>query len=222
MTTKAQESNRDEAARAGAQTRADETLVTAVIGGDELAFGDLVSRHRQTALRVAAGIVGSNQAEDVVQDALLLAHRALASLKDRTKFSRWLMAITRWRALRALRQERRHAFGHVPLDESVLETLSNLASAPRQSDAETEILTAALASIPPEYAEVIRYHFLHGLPHNKIAGLLDVPVSTVKWRCFRAKEILRCSLSAEPACEAVCRQGCSRFPSAPTFQIATG
>jgi DNA-directed RNA polymerase specialized sigma24 family protein len=60
---------------------------------------------------VAAGIVGSNQAEDVVQDALLLAHSALASLKDRTKFSRWLMAITRWRALRALRQESRHAFG---------------------------------------------------------------------------------------------------------------
>jgi RNA polymerase sigma-70 factor (ECF subfamily) len=213
MTTTAQVSNRDEAARVGAKTRPDETLVAAAIGGDGLAFGDLVSRHRQAALRVAAGIVGSNQAEDVVQDALLLAHRALASLKDRTKFSRWLMAITRWRALRALRQERRHAFGHVPLDESVLETLSDLASAPRQTDAETALLTAALASIPPEYAEVIRYHFLHDLPHQKIAEFLDVPLSTVKWRCYRGKEILRCTLSPEPTCPTVCRKGCTKFPN---------
>jgi RNA polymerase sigma factor (sigma-70 family) len=213
MITMAQVSIRGEAARIGAPVRDDETLVAAAIGGDDLAFEELVSRHRQTALRVAAGIVGPNQAEDVVQDSLLLAHRALASLKDRTKFSRWLMAITRWRALRASRKERRHSLGHVPLDESVLETLSDLASAPRQSDVGNELLIAALASIPPEYAEVIRYHFLHDLPHQKIAEFLDVPLSTVKWRCFRGKEILRCMLSPEPTCPTVCRKGCAKFPN---------
>ncbi|HEX5854692.1 MAG TPA: RNA polymerase sigma factor [Thermoanaerobaculia bacterium] len=213
MTTTAQESNRDEAVRVGVQTRPDETLVVAAIGGDELAFEELVSRYRQAALRVAGGIAGSNQAEDVVQDALLLAHRALASLKDRTKFSRWLMAITRWRALRASRKERRHAFGHVPLDESVLETLSDLASSARQGDVGSELLVSALATIPPEYAEVIRYHFLHDLSHQKIAEFLDVPLSTVKWRCFRGKEILRCTLSSEPTCPTVCRKGCAKFPN---------
>jgi RNA polymerase sigma-70 factor, ECF subfamily len=213
MTTSAQVSNKDEAARVGVQTRHDEILVVAAIGGDDLAFEDLISRHRRTALRVAAGIVGWNQAEDVVQDALLLAHRALASLKDRTKFSRWLLAITRWRALRVSRQESRQALGRVPLDESVLETLSDLASAPRQSDVGDELLIATLASIPPEYAEVIRYHFLHELPHQKIAEFLDVPLSTVKWRCFRGKEILRCTLSPEPTCPTVCRKGCAKFPN---------
>ncbi|HEX7669035.1 MAG TPA: RNA polymerase sigma factor, partial [Polyangiaceae bacterium] len=172
--TTGQESNGDEVARVGAPRRHEEALVGAAIGGDELAFEDLVSRYRQTALRVATGIVGSNQAEDVVQDALLLAHRSLATLRDRTKFSRWLMAITRWRALRASRQESRRAFGRVPFDESVLETFSDLASCPRQSDVVNELLIAALASIPPEYAEVIRYHFLHDMPHQKIAEFLDI------------------------------------------------
>jgi RNA polymerase sigma-70 factor (ECF subfamily) len=213
MSTAARESSKDEIARVGVQPLHDETLVAAAIGGDELAFEDLVSRYRQMALRVAAGIIGSNQAEDVVQDSLLLAHRALATLKDRTKFSRWLMAITRWRALRASRQESRRAFGRVPLDESVLETLSDLASCPRQSDVENELLIAALASIPPEYAEVIRYHFLHDLPHQKIAEFLDIPLSTVKWRCYRGKEILRCTLSPEPTCPTVCRKGCTKFPN---------
>jgi RNA polymerase sigma-70 factor (ECF subfamily) len=222
MTTKSKESSRDESAPRKVQARPDESLVAAAIEGDQAAFDGLVSRHRKAAVRVAERIVGSIHAEDVVQDALLMAHRALASLKDRTKFSRWLLAITRWRALRVLKQESRHASAHVTLDEPLLETLSDLASDPRHTDAGDELLIAALDNLPPDYGEVIRYHFLHGLPHNKIADLLDVPVSTVKWRCFRAKEILRCSLSAEPACDAVCRQGCSRFPSAPTFQIATG
>jgi RNA polymerase sigma-70 factor (ECF subfamily) len=213
MTTKAQNSTRDDAGQPGAGTRPDEILVTAAIEGDDLAFEDLVSRHRHAAVRVAAGIVGPKDAEDVVQDTLLMAHRALASLRDRTKFSRWLLAITRWRALRVGRQERQHLFGRVTLDESSLNTLSELASAPRQSDVGDDLLLAALESIPPEYGEVIRYHFLHGLPHQKIAEFLDVPLSTVKWRCFRGKEILRCTLSPEPTCTAVCRKGCAKFPS---------
>jgi len=214
MTPEAQRSNGDQAARRGAETRPDEILVAAAIDGDHLAFDDLVSRHRRTAVRAAAAIVGSNQAEDVVQDALLLAHRELASLQDRAKFSRWLLAITRWRALRVARLESRHVVGRVTLDESYLETLSNLASDPRKHDAGDELLLAALESIPPEYAEVIRYHFLHDLPHQKIADFLDIPLSTVKWRCFRGKEILRCTLSSEPTCPTVCRRGCAKFTNA--------
>lgn len=187
-------------------------LVAAAIGGDEVAFDELVCRHRQTAVRVAGGIVGQSQAEDVVQDALLLAHRALASLGDRSKFSRWLLAITRWRALRVGRLESRHVVGRVTLDDSVLETFSNLASTPRHQDAGDGLLLEALGSIPPEYAEVLRYHFLHDLPHQKIAEFLGVPLSTVKWRCFRGKEILRCTLSPEPTCSKACRKGCAKFP----------
>jgi RNA polymerase sigma factor (sigma-70 family) len=188
-------------------------LVAAAIAGDDVAFDDLVSRHRHAAVKAAAAIVGWNHAEDVVQDALLLAHRELSSLQDRNKFLRWLLAITRWRALRVGQHESRHAVGRVTFDESVLDTFSLLASAPRQTDAGDELLLAALESIPPEYAEVIRYHFLHDLPHQKIADFLDIPLSTVKWRCYRGKEILRCTLSPEPTCPTVCRKGCAKYPN---------
>ncbi|HEX7669428.1 MAG TPA: RNA polymerase sigma factor [Polyangiaceae bacterium] len=220
MTTKALDSGGDEAVQPAVRARPDEALVAAALDGDDLAFDDLVSRHRRAAVRVASGIVGSIHAEDVVQDVLLMAHGALASLKDRTKFSRWLLAITRWRALRVLRQESRHAVGRVTFDQRLLETLSELASDPRYTDAGDELLLAALENIPPEYGEVIRYHFLHGLAHKKIAEFLDIPLSTVKWRCFRAKEILRCSLSSEPTCDEICHKGCARFPASPEFRIA--
>jgi RNA polymerase sigma-70 factor (ECF subfamily) len=212
MTAEAQRLNGGEAARRGAETRPDEMLVAAAIDGDSFAFEELVSRHRHTAVRAAAEIAGSNHAEDVVQEALFLAHRALASLQDRTKFSRWLLAITRWRALRVGQYESRHVVGRVTLDDSDLKTLSKLASDPRQADAGDGVLLEALENIPPEFAEVIRYHFLHDLPHQKIADFLGVPLSTIKWRCFRGKEILRCTLSPEPTCQTVCRKGCAKFP----------
>jgi RNA polymerase sigma-70 factor, ECF subfamily len=213
MAAEAQEFDKNEAVRPGVQTRSDEILVAAAIEGDQVAFEVLVCRHRPAALRVAMGIVGSTLAEDVVQDALLLAHRAIASLQDRTKFSRWLLAITRWRALRVGRLESRHAVGRVTLDDPDLETISHLASDPRQTEAGDGVLLEALENIPPEYAEVIRYHFLHDLPHQKIAEFLGVPLSTVKWRCFRGKEILRCTLSPEPTCPTVCRKGCAKYPN---------
>ena len=212
MTDKALKTTGDEADRPGAGTAPDTILVAAAIEGDQLAFDDLVTRHRQAAVRVAAAIVGQSQAEDVVQDALLLAHRELATLRDRTKFQRWLLAITRWRALRVGRYESRHSARHVTFDECDLETLSKLASDPRQTEGGDGLLLAALGRIPPEYAEVLRYHFLHDLPHQKIADFLGVPLSTVKWRCFRGKEILRCTLSPEPTCPTVCRNGCAKFP----------
>jgi RNA polymerase sigma-70 factor (ECF subfamily) len=191
----------------------DEVLLAAAIGGDQLAFDDLVSRHLHAAVRVARGIVGSNQAMDVVNNARLLAHRALGSLTDPTRFSRWFMAITRWVALRAGKLKGRQALWSLTLNESVLETLSRLAADPRQSDAGDRLLLETLEKIPAMYAEVIRYHVLHDLTQQKIAEFLNLPLSTIKWRCFRGKEILRCTLSPEPTCPTVCRKGCAKYPN---------
>jgi RNA polymerase sigma factor (sigma-70 family) len=211
MSTRALKSDGIEPAPSEGETRPDEMLVAAAIGGDELAFDRLVSRHRHSAFREAARIVGSSRADDVVHDARLLAHRALGSLKDPARFSRWLVAITRWLALRAGRPESRQPLAGVALEEPVLETLSELATAPRRSAAGNALLFMALEGIPPEYAEVVRYHFVHGLSHEKIAGFLGIPISTVKWRCFRGKELLRGTPSPEPACAEECRKGCVQF-----------
>lgn len=169
----------------------DEILVSAALDGDRDAFDDLVSRHRRTALRTAVFIVGPDRGEDVVQDALMFAFRALSTLRDRTKFLRWLLTITRYRALRVGRNESERRAGTVPLDGMLLETLSDLACAPREDRHGDDLLRSAIEKIPPGHAEVIRLHFLHGIPHQRIADLLGVKLSAVKWRCSRGKELIR-------------------------------
>jgi RNA polymerase sigma-70 factor (ECF subfamily) len=45
--------------------------------------------------------------------------------------------------------------------------------------------------MPAAYALVLRLRFLDEMPLKRISAFLGVPVSTVKWRVFKGKELLR-------------------------------
>src|SRR5262249_60596643 len=83
----------------------DEVLVLAAIVGDLQAFDQLVLRYRPAAVRLAQSIVGREHGEDVAQDGLLLAFKALPSIEDPRKFAAWLSAIVRHRAWRRGKSE---------------------------------------------------------------------------------------------------------------------
>src|SRR3954451_14051390 len=104
----------------------DEVLVVASILGDLDAFDLLATRYRAAVVRVVASVAGREDAEDVAQDALLLAFKALPSIEDPAKFAAWLSAIARHRALRFGKRENAHKRGRIELDELLLEQLGAL------------------------------------------------------------------------------------------------
>jgi RNA polymerase sigma-70 factor (ECF subfamily) len=168
----------------------DEVLVVSAIIGDLSAFDELVKRYRVAVARVARSIAGSEDAEDIAQDVFLIAFRALPSIEMPSKFAAWLNAITRNRAKRFLREEKKHRFQRVGLDEILLDKIEAL-STPFKDQREFEELNLALEKIPADYALVLRMHFFDEMPHKRIAAFLGVPVSTVKWRVHRGKKYLR-------------------------------
>jgi RNA polymerase sigma-70 factor (ECF subfamily) len=168
----------------------DEVLVVASILGDLEAFDELASRYRAAAVRAAQAIVGREHAEDVAQDALLLAFKALPSIEDPRRFAAWLAAITRHRALRLSRRELARERSQVGLDEVLLREIGSLAR-PLVSEGETDELRFALERLPDDYALVLRLRFLDEMPLKRIAAFLGLPVSTVKWRAHRGKALLR-------------------------------
>src|ERR1051325_2832974 len=113
----------------------DEVLVVASILGDLDAFEELATRYRAAVVRTAQAIVGREDAEDVAQDALLLAFRALPSIAQTAKFAAWPSAIPRHRAQRFGRRESARQRGRVELDEFLLERVDALAQ-PLVSDAD--------------------------------------------------------------------------------------
>ena len=167
----------------------DEVLVVASILGDLDAFDLLATRYRAAVVRVAASVAGREDAEDVAQDALLLAFKALPSIEDPSKFAAWLSAITRHRALRFGKRESTHRKGRVDLDGFLLEQIEAIAHPPL--DEGDEELGRALENLPADYALVLRLRFFDEMPLKRIAAFMGVPVSTVKWRAHRGKQLLR-------------------------------
>src|SRR5215218_1722039 len=110
----------------------DELLVVAAIFGNLEAFEELVLRYRPAVVRLARTIVGADYAEDVAQDSLLLAFKALPGIEEPRKFPAWLSAITRHRALRFNKSEAAHSSKRVPLDEALLEKIEALVKPPAE------------------------------------------------------------------------------------------
>jgi len=168
----------------------DELLVVAAILGNLEAFEQLVVRYRPAVVRLARTIVGADYAEDVAQDALLLAFKALPGIEEPHKFAAWLSAITRHRALRFSKSESAHMTKRMALDEALLEKIEALAK-PLAEKERDEAMLKALDSLAPDYAMPLRLRFLDEMPLNRIAGFMGVPLSTVKWRIHHGKKLLR-------------------------------
>src|SRR6266853_1906263 len=134
----------------------DEVLVVAAILGDLDAFDELASRYRAAVVRTAQAIVGREDAEDVAQDALLLAFKALPSIEEPPKFAAWLSAITRHRALRFNKRESAHKQGRIEFDELLLEQIGALAGPTIDENGVDEEVKHALENIPADYALVLR------------------------------------------------------------------
>lgn len=179
-----------------AQTRPDkqpdESLVMAAMLGDLRSFDELVMRYRTAAFRVARAVAGAELAEDAVQEALLLAFRALPSLEEPASFAAWLCAITRHAAMRLSRNARRENDRRVELDEAVIrfsEALARPFTLPESF--ENNEIRSALDALPPDFRLIVQLRFYDDLPLKRIASFLDLPLSTVKWRLHRAKQLMR-------------------------------
>jgi RNA polymerase sigma-70 factor (ECF subfamily) len=174
----------------------DEVLVVAAIVGDLRAFDQLVLRYRAAVMRVAAGIVGREHAEDVAQDAWLLAFKALPSIEEPQKFAAWLSAITRHRATRFGQREGRLQSKRVALDEVLIEKLEALSPPPIDRIEDRE-LRETLESLPADHALVLKLRILDEMPLERVAAFLGAPLTTVKWRLHQGKKLLRERLATE-------------------------
>src|SRR4051812_22265628 len=96
----------------------DDQLVRATLSGELHAFEVLVERHRDVVQRLAARIVGEDEAEDVTQDAFLRAYHRLDRWRGDGSFRTWLLHIAFNSALDSAGSRRARS---LPLEETVLE-----------------------------------------------------------------------------------------------------
>ncbi|HEX3426312.1 MAG TPA: sigma-70 family RNA polymerase sigma factor, partial [Acidimicrobiales bacterium] len=168
-------------------------LVAAAKAGDSAGFGELVRRSAPRLLSVAGQLVGPTAAEDVVQEAMLNAWRALPSFAGRSSFDTWLYRIT---VNVALRQRRRHQ--PVVVEAEPLALLERWADpeyrvdpelvAVRRSQAET--LRAVLDQLPEAYRLALVLHDGEGLSAAELAEVTGIPLGTAKSNIRRGRMAL--------------------------------
>ena len=172
----------------------DAELVVVALAGNTQGFDVLVNRYRRAMLTVAQQIVrNAADAEDVVQDAFLRAFEALPQLTDLNRFGAWLHSITRNRALRYYKNASRYQ----PQEdmEPYLNTVSDTSATDPAQIVESELtqqgIRDAIQSLPTDYQEVIELYYWAEMPQQRMAEFLSLPLTTVKWRLRKAKELLK-------------------------------
>ena len=170
---------------------ADESLIERTLQGDLAAFEQLVERHRGIVYRVAARIVGPDDAEDVSQDAFLRAFHRLEQYRGNAAFRTWLLQITQNTALNTLSRTRRRPTQTVddPPEaadrDPVRQPVTELERRERQQRLELKLRT-----MRPEYSSLLVLRDLEGLSYNEIAEVLAMPLGSVKGRLHRARDEL--------------------------------
>lgn len=174
----------------------DGALMRRAAAGDRAAFGLLVERHGERALRVALRVLGdAGEAEEVAQEAFLRAWQAAASFDpDRAQFTTWLHRIT---LNLAIDRTRRRA-GAPQAGEAALSGLPDPGPGPEASAVAAEdraALAAALAQLPARQRAAIALAYEEGLSGAEAAAALDVSERALEGLLRRARLMLRRILS---------------------------
>jgi RNA polymerase sigma-70 factor, ECF subfamily len=179
-----------------AALRSEPDLIHSAQRGDSLAYGELVSRHRDGVVRVVYRMCGDpHLAEEAAQEAFLRAWQHLAGYKTGHSFRAWVYRIALNAALDVLRARK----PTTPL-EALAEDRLPLESAGANPEAtveqrqRAERVQQAVMALPAPSRSVLVLREWGGLSYAEIANSLSIPIGTVMSRLNSARAQLRQSL----------------------------
>jgi RNA polymerase sigma-70 factor (ECF subfamily) len=169
----------------------DAPLIERAARGDHDAFARLIEVRAARLLRIARVIL-SNEADayEAAQETLIAAWSGLPSLREVDRFDAWLhrTLVNKCRdALRKRGRVREIDFGGAELEAP------DVAEQRLTQDA----VLAAFDRLSVDERHILALHHVDDLPVAEIAGLLGVPIGTVKSRLWTARRKLARALEAE-------------------------
>jgi RNA polymerase sigma-70 factor (ECF subfamily) len=176
----------------------DQKLVVRVQNGDKTAF-DLLARKYQhkIAKLVSRYVRDRREVEDVTQEALIKAYRAIGGFRGESAFYTWLYRIAVNTAKNYLESQGRRPPGS-DMEIEGAELIESGDGLRDQATPERQMLTNEIAStvhrvlehLPPDLRTAITLREIEGMSYEEIAEVMDCPIGTVRSRIFRAREAI--------------------------------
>jgi RNA polymerase sigma-70 factor, ECF subfamily len=159
--------------------------------GEQTAFAELARAFLRAAYAVALAIVcRPADAEDVAQEAFVVALEKMETCREPERFGAWLLQIVRTRSLNWLDRRR---LRDVPREEVVL--AGTVEPPPAERAEQRQRLLAALQLLPEMQRQVVLLHDLDGWTHAEIAGALGISEVMSRQHLFQARRTLRGDLA---------------------------
>jgi RNA polymerase sigma-70 factor, ECF subfamily len=171
------------------QANSDESLIARIVQGDRLAMQVLYGRHHVRVYRFALRLTRNESlAEDLISEVFLDVWRQAGKFEGRSAVSTWLLAITRFKALSALRRRK-----DAELDDEAATAIEDTSDDPEvvlEKKDTGDALRRCIAALSPEHREVIDLVYYHEKSVEEAATIMDIPANTVKTRMFYARKKL--------------------------------
>jgi len=170
-------------------------LVTRAQRGEPAAFEALARRFLRPAYAVALPIVKRpSDAEDVAQEALIIACERVGTCREPARFAAWLFQIVRNHARNWLARRRLRDVGAEPAAAEQPDT----GPAPDAHAFRSQLL-AALEELGEAQQQVVLLHDLDGWTHQEIADALGISVVMSRQHLFQARQRLRAGFAPNAA-----------------------
>jgi RNA polymerase sigma-70 factor (ECF subfamily) len=176
----------------------DEALLSSSLEGNRVAFDILVDRYYDRLYGYLLRFLKDPEmAEDLLQETFLRVWRKRGEFRHIASFSTWIYTIAgnlarsewrrrkRWRMLRLGPGEREE---DPDIELSDPKAKPDLAAENRLA---VNALVDAIQKLPERYREVVILRDMQGMTYEEIAGILQVPVGTVKSRLNRGRLLLQ-------------------------------
>ena len=176
----------------------DAMLARGAQAGDAISLGILFERHRARLHAVALGMLGHGpDAEDAVQDAIVIAIRRIGELREPAAAGGWLVAIVVNVCRARLRRRAPEPLGADAADlRGALDSVQEIV----ERGALRDWVWAAVERLPePQRVAIMLRHFSTAHSYDAIADICDVPVGTVRSRLNTARKQLADELLATAA-----------------------
>jgi RNA polymerase sigma-70 factor, ECF subfamily len=188
-------------------TYSDAELAARVAAGDQHAFELLMRRHNRQLFRAARSVLRDDaEAEDALQDAYLLAYRAMGQFRGDARMSTWLTRIVVNEAIARSRKRAREAEVTPLFADPGLElrqgedTMDDGADTPERGAMRAQaraLVERSLDALPEVFRTVFMLRAVEEMNSEEVAACLGIPEATVRTRYFRARAMLRASLETQ-------------------------
>jgi RNA polymerase sigma-70 factor, ECF subfamily len=181
----------------------EQQLVAEAQAGSTIAFERLIEKYERRIFRLAQNITRNREdAEDVMQNALVKAFTKLPTFRGDSSFYTWLVRITVNEGLMGIRRRR---WNEVSMDDSgesdgplLRDEIEDWGPSPEQRYSERElqdILAKAIRALGPGYRIVFQLRDVESFSTRETAQALSLSPTAVKTRLRRARLQLRRSLN---------------------------